>query len=217
MINDVTKPLVILGASGFGKEVAWIAKRIGVKVLGFLDDGYEVGNTDFYNHSILGKISDWKKFKHCQFIIAIANPRIRKSIVEHHFLLVSPQFATLIDINATLDLEDVSVGDGVIIHSGVICTANVSIGNHAIINKMCSIGHDSCIKDFVTISPQVMLGGACVLNIGCEIGAASAIRQSVLVGEGAMVGMGAIATQDISPNTLYLGVPAKAFKNLEKL
>lgn len=35
---DVSKKLIIVGFSGFGKEVYWLARRLGIAVFGFLDD-----------------------------------------------------------------------------------------------------------------------------------------------------------------------------------
>ena len=40
---------------------------------------------------------------------------------------------------------------GTIIYEGAILTANIEIGNHVIISPKCGVGHDTVIKDFVSL------------------------------------------------------------------
>ena len=44
-----------------------------------------------------------------------------------------------------------TVGEGTIIYEGAILTANIEIGNHVIISTKCGVGHDSIIKDYVSL------------------------------------------------------------------
>ena len=50
--------LIIVGASGLGKEVAWLAERAGVTVAGFLDDDFELQGCEFYHKPVLGVIDE---------------------------------------------------------------------------------------------------------------------------------------------------------------
>ncbi len=212
LINN-NKELVIIGASGLGKEVAWLAKRLQIKVKGFLDDNPLTAH--FYNLPILGPIHTWPEHDDVQFIIAVASPRVRLKIYMQHFVGKKVDFATLIDPSVQWLSEDLSIGEGSVICAGSITTANVQIGNHVIVNKLVSIGHDVNIADFVTISPQVMLGGNTNVLSGAEVGAGSKIRQGLTIGTGASLGMGSILTKNTQPNTLYFGNPAKVIKQLE--
>ena len=67
--------LIIVGASGLGKEVAWLAERAGVTVAGFLDDDFELQGCEFYHKPVLGVIDEWYKHSHYQFVIAMAMGR----------------------------------------------------------------------------------------------------------------------------------------------
>jgi sugar O-acyltransferase (sialic acid O-acetyltransferase NeuD family) len=213
MINDKSKSLIIIGASGLGKEIAWVANRIGIFVQGFLDDEPGGNGKAFYNKTILGVTKDWVNYKDCQFIIAVANTRTRKKIVSKHFSVNRPAFATLIDPSAIT--SDISIGENSFVNAGSICTADVCIGNHSIINKLVSIGHDVSVGDFVTIAPQVMVGGTVELQDGVELGAGTKIKQGLTVGSGTSTGMGAVIAKETVNNGLYLGVPAKRYKELE--
>jgi sugar O-acyltransferase (sialic acid O-acetyltransferase NeuD family) len=206
--------LIIIGASGFGKEVAWLARRLKINIIGFLDDDNLLQGNSFCGYPVLGKLSDWIKYSEVNFSLAIASPRTRKIIVSKMHKQGVPKFITLVDPSVIIEDEINDIGIGSIICAGSICTANVKIGNYSIINKQCSIAHDVVIKDFCTIAPQVMLGGHVKVLNGAEIGGSSSIRQQLIIGEGASVGMGSVVVKDVESNFLYLGVPAKKIKAL---
>lgn len=212
MIKD--KPIVIIGASGFGKEVAWLAHRLHRKIKGFLDDDEHIQGTFFSKKPVLGKIADWMNHSECEFVVAIAAPRIRKKIVNIILTNGCNQFATLIDPAVSIDQENARVGKGSVICAGSVCTLDVEIGEHCIINKLCSIGHDVKVDDFVTLSPLVMLGGNSHIQTGVEIGASSCIRQQLTVNYGAMLGMGSVLTKNAPQNTLLVGNPAMPIRIL---
>lgn len=211
----MSSSLIIIGASGFGKEVAWLAKRLDINILGFLDDNEALIGHSFYNYPVLGHIDDWVNYSNVDFVLAIASPRIRKLIYAKMLFKGTPQFKTLIDPSVEVDKEETEIGKGSIICAGSICTANVKIGKFSIINKQCSIGHDVVISDFCTIAPNAMVGGHVHLHDGVELGASSSIRQQLTVEEGANIGMGSVVVKCVEPNTLYLGVPAKKIKVLK--
>jgi sugar O-acyltransferase (sialic acid O-acetyltransferase NeuD family) len=204
------KNLVIVGASGLGKEVAWLAKRAGIKILGFLDDDQDLKGSNFYHKPVLGSVDDWIKFPQAQFIIAIASPYIKEKVLERMLGQGDPMFATLIDPSVQIDLGETKVGAGTVICAGTVCTSDTSVGMHCVINKLCSIGHDAKVQDFVNLSPQVMLGGHTVICRAAELGASCLIRQGLIVGEGARVGMGAVVTKNVVPGTTVIGNPARS-------
>src|SRR5690554_2385894 len=115
--HESSSDLVIVGASGFGKEVAWLSRRLGLNVKGFLDDGVESGS-EFFNYPILGKVSDWPGYSTCKFVVAIASPRVRKFVVEKMCQDKSPDFATLIDPSAILEDDSLEIGAGTIVCAG---------------------------------------------------------------------------------------------------
>jgi putative colanic acid biosynthesis acetyltransferase WcaF len=105
----------------------------------------------------------------------------------------------------------------------LVCADTVAIANEAEIYNPCLV----TLGSHSTISQQAYLCGATHLyddphfplvafpiTIGAKawICARSAVQPGVQVGEGAVLGLGAIATKDLEPWTVYAGVPARRIK-----
>lgn len=204
------KNIVIIGASGFAKEVAWLVEECGHQVLGYLDDNVEKGST-VYGYEVLGKVSDYMSYIDSEFLIGIGNPRIKKFIAHK---MDGANFATMIDPSVKVS-KAVKIDAGAIICAGNIITTDIHIGKHCHLNLNCTVGHDSIIGDFSTIAPQAVISGNVTIGMGVEIGTGAAIRQGVTLGEGSMLGMGGVLTKNTSPNKVYIGSPAKEFKDIE--
>ena len=205
------KNLVIVGAGGFGKEVAWMAKRCGREVLGFLDSTPGKQNTQIMGVNVLGPLDKANEYLDCEFVIAIGNPRLRKKIIEDFFSKDEYQFATLIDPLAVIG-RDVFIEEGSIVCAGSILTVNIKVGKHAIININSTIGHDVELKNFVTIAPNASISGNVILENYVEIGTNATVREKIYIQEGAMIGMGAVVTKNVSANHVMVGNPAKLLK-----
>lgn len=208
------KKIIVVGAGGFGKEVAWMAKRCGRDVLGFLDGTPEKQQTNIMGFDVLGPLEHAHQYIDCEFVIAIGNPRSRKKIIDLFFNDEKFEFATLIDPSAIVG-QDVFIGIGSMICAGAILTVDIEVGNHAIININSTIGHDVRIHDFVTIAPNASISGNVFLDDLVEVGTNATLREKLVVKEGAMIGMGAVLTKDVEINHVMIGNPAKLLKVIE--
>lgn len=208
------KKLVIVGFSGFGKEAYFLASRLGIDICGFLDDNPATVAKSFCSAPVLGGVERWVDYADCEFVIAVGNPRVRKKILNKMLLSGTPKFATLIDPTAIVMPEHVSVGPGTIICAGTICTVEIEIGAHVIINLNCTVGHETCISDFVTVAPMVAVSGNVQIHEMAEVGTGASIRQGLTIGRGGMLGMGSVLTKNIPENTVFFGSPAKPFKTI---
>ena len=215
--SKTSNELIVIGASGFGKEVVWLAERAGYAVKGFLDDKPELAGRSFYSLPVLGKVSDWQDFCDLDFVVAVASPRIRKTIVSKMKNEGSPNFVTLIDPDASIVRESLQLGEGVIICAGTVCTADVRIDAFVIINKLCSIGHDVTVNSFSTLAPKAMIGGHVILGECSEVGANACVKQGVSVASGALVGMGSVVIKNLTENTVVVGNPSRLLKMLDPI
>lgn len=211
----MVKDLIIVGASGFGREVAWLASEAleSYNIIGFLDDRSDIPTSQLGGLPWLGVINEWQNFSSASFVVAIANPRARAKVVEHMQASGQPHFVTLVHRDLCIG-PDCTLAPGAIVCAGCVLTTNISIGLHTIINIGCTIGHDVKIDSFVTIAPQVAISGNVTLSDGTEIGTSASILQGLTIGRGAMLGMGSVLTKNISDSSLYFGIPAKPIKKL---
>src|SRR5699024_7280237 len=123
------KDIVIIGAGGFGREVAWLIEDINKvnkqwNLLGFIDDNDEVQGRILNGYEVLGKLN-WLKDKEVSVVNAIANPIIRKRIIDQ-LKNSSITYPTLIHPNVIYS-ETVEFGEGNIICAGNILTVNIEI------------------------------------------------------------------------------------------
>lgn len=208
--------LIIVGAGGHAREVAWVAGEANVKwhIIGFLDDKLLSQEQTKVGVRVLGGIADWPKYSHASFVIAIGSPRIRRDVSKRMLELGTPRFATIVH-RSVIHAPDVRIGEGSMVMAGCVLSTNMQVGCHAILNQSTTAAHDSNIEDFCTLAPRVTLSGNVSLRQGSELGTAVCVRQGLVIGRGAMVGMGSVVIKDVGDNELVLGVPARFTRKLE--
>ncbi len=214
------KNLIIFGASGFGREVAWLVERINKVIptwnlLGFLDDNEAIHGTEINGYRVLGGTAAVADYPEAFFVCAVGSPKVREKIIGN-MKTVNPdvRFATVID--PSVEMSDlVTIGEGTIVCAHTIITVNISIGRHVIINLDCTIGHDAVLQDYVTLYPSVNVSG--MTNIGrcSELGTGMQIIQGKTVGEYSVVGAGAVVIKDIPAKCTAVGSPARPIKFFE--
>lgn len=211
------KDLIIFGASGFGREVAWAVERINKveptwNLLGFMDDNESIQGNEINGYRVLGKTADVGKYPDAYFVCAVGASRIREKIVGN-MKAVNPniKFGTVID--PSVEMSDfVTVGEGTIICAHTIVTVNIEIGSHVIINLDCTIGHDAVLQDFVTLYPSVNVSGITNIGHAVELGTGMQIIQGKTVGDYSIVGAGAVVVKDIPAKCTAVGSPARPIK-----
>ena len=208
--------LVIVGAGGFGRETAEIAKVIAesdknLTVLGFIDDSEEKHGSILNDLPVLGNL-DWIKTrdKKTHFVCGIGDPVIKKILVEKAIELGYEPY-TLVHPFTNIH-SDVKIGNGSVICPGVTITTNIEIRNHVIINQLCSIGHDTIIEDYVTINPLAAVSGEVHLEEGTYISTGATVLDAVRIGEWTILGAGACAITDLPKRSIAVGIPAKVIK-----
>ncbi len=211
------KDLIIIGASGFGREVAWLVERINNdsltwNLLGFLDDNSELAGTGVDGYTVLGTCETAAAYPDACYVCAIGSAKIRKQVIDKITGIVPDiQYATLIDPSVLIS-DRVAIGEGSIICAGTIVTVDITIGCHVIINLDCTIGHDAVLEDFVTLYPSVNISGYTIIGACSEMGTGTQIIQMKKVGRESIVGAGAVVVKDIPDRCTAVGTPAKPIK-----
>lgn len=210
------KNLIIIGAGGVGRETAWIVEQINrvkptYNLLGLLDDNKEIWGTYINSYRVLGGINYILENK-CDFevVVAITNYEVKKNILSR-LNNKNIKYSTIIHPSLNIH-SSVEIGEGTIIYEGVIISPNVKIGNHVIVSPKSGIGHDSIIKDYVSVLWNVNISGNDLIGEGVLLGSGSTIIQNKKIGKGSIVGAGAVVLNDIEDNKTIAGIPAKVIK-----
>ena len=212
------KDLIIIGASGFGREVAWLVERINEErqkwnILGFLDDDEMLQGTSINGYKVIGNSDSVKNYSGAYYVCAIGCSKVREKVISKiKKMNPSIKFATLIDPTAQLS-NLVTMGEGVIICANSIVTVNINIGNFVVINLSCTVGHDTVIKDFVTMYPSANISGKTEIGNFAELGTGMQIIQGKKIGDHAFIGAGSVVVSDIPDNCTAVGSPAKIVKH----
>lgn len=150
------KDLIIIGASGFGREVAWLVERINRinptwHICGFIDDNLEIKDSLIGGYTVLGDSDSIINYKDAYFVCAIGSSKVREMVINKVTgILPEIKFATLLDPSVEFS-ERVSIGEGTIVCAHTIITVDIKIGKHNIINLDCTIGHDAVLEDYLQI------------------------------------------------------------------
>lgn len=209
------KDLYIIGAGGFGREVAWLVERINEvnptwNLKGFIDDNESLWGSVEGEYRVLGGCEYLKTLGEVYAVCAIGFAKIRKAVVEK-LDGSRVKFATVIDPSVLMS-KRVKVGEGTIICAGTIITVDIKIGNHVIINLDCTIGHDVDVEDFVSVYPSVNVSGNVLVGQCTELGTGAQIIQGKAIAANSIVGAGAVVVKNIEEPGTYVGSPAKKIK-----
>lgn len=210
------KPIVIVGAGGFGREVHWLIKQINRQreewnVLGYIDDNVEVG-TEINEKKVLGNIDYLLNQKeNLSVAIAIGNARVRKQLVEKLSKNLYLEYPNLIAPDVYID-ETIQLGKGNIIALGNILTVNIEIEDFNIINLNCTVGHDVKFHNFITVYPGVNISGNVVIGEESELGTNSCIIQGIDIGPETIIGAGSVVIRDIKGGCTVVGNPTRSIK-----
>jgi hypothetical protein len=215
------KLLVIVGAGGLGLEVLWVASRMsmetnfpGWNVLGFVDDSAAIQGGWVEGLPVMGSIPEFferYKGQDLHFHCAIGNNHQRKKLAEL-FEEQGFQPATLIDPLSAISPRAV-IGPGSFIAPRNYIGPESCLGRHVLINVAASIGHHCVMGDYSQICPGVRLSGHCIIDKLAFLGSNAAVQPGKRVGEGATVGACSFVVRDVKPNTLVVGVPARAMQH----
>lgn len=211
------KKLYIIGAGGFGREVAWLVERINQhhekwSLEGFIDDNIQIHGNIVDGYKILGGCDYLKQLnENVWCVCAIGSAKVRKQIIKTISCCKNVNFATLID-PSVIHSKRIKIDDGSIVCAGTILTVDIEIGKHVILNLDCTIGHDVKISDFVTAYPSANISGNVMIGECCELGTGMQIIQGKKVISNCILGAGSVVIGDITESGTYVGCPAVRVK-----
>lgn len=214
------KKIVLIGAGGFGREVATIIEVLNsikprYELLGFLDDGpqFHQGMT-INGYPWLGKhdwILDHKDDVVCN--CTVGNPHV-KGKIQRELTEQGVTFETIIAYGGYI-APYTEIGPGCVFYGAVMISVNCKIGAGVLMNQAVNIGHDVTIGDYTTIMPATGISGECKIGSEVSIGGHAFVIPKRKVGDGATIAAGSIVFSNVKAGTTVLGNPAKRMRELE--
>lgn len=207
------KDIVILGAGGLAKDVAFLIEGINLisptwNLLGFVEqDGAEVGR-QVGKYPVVcteSRLADLG----AAAAIGVGDPALVGKIAERFGNSREIEFPNLIHPSVVMDHEAASLGKGNLICAGNILVSDIAMGSFNLLNYSCILSHDVVLGNRNVISPGAHIMGGAVIGSGCLIGTGATILQYKLVGDGATVGARALVVRDVPENETVVGLPAK--------
>jgi sugar O-acyltransferase (sialic acid O-acetyltransferase NeuD family) len=207
--------IAIYGAGGFGKEIASIINIINEKkptwnLVGFFDDGVEVGTQISHFGKVLGNmdvLNSWKQ--PLSIVFAIGNPQILKLLVNK----ISNQkisFPNLVHPEVYFaDKKTFQIGIGNVIVRGCSFSVDVSIGDFNQFNSISALAHDVKVGSYNVFMPLSRISGEVCIGDCNFFAIGSVILQNLKIGNETKIGPGSYVMTKTKDGNLYMGNPAK--------
>lgn len=171
-----------------------------IAVLGAGPHGHQLAalhaHAALYDDRLRGFDSCLHGAKRNPWIVGAAWPKVRRRIAEQ------------------IDRPDAFVlapyHEGRVVFPGAKIGDGTRLGRHVHVQFNAVISHGCDIGDYVTVCPGAVLSGEVTVEDDVFIGAnATVIHGGITIGHGALIGAGAVVIDNVRPNTVVAGVPAR--------
>jgi 2,3,4,5-tetrahydropyridine-2-carboxylate N-succinyltransferase/tetrahydrodipicolinate N-acetyltransferase len=153
---------------------------------------------------------------------------IEDVVIENHMRNSAIPLMDLKGANARIEpgaiiREGVSIGDNAVVMMGAIINIGATIGKGSMIDMGAILGGRATVGDNCHIGAGAVLAGVieppnakpAEVEDDVLIGANAVVLEGVRIGKGAVIAAGAVVIDDIPPNAVAAGIPAKVIKNRE--
>lgn len=209
------KNLLIIGASGFGRDLIDIAKTLPNYGIDFVIKGFLVHKQEYLNSlekypqypPVLGMVNDYNIQCDDVFICSLGDVNEKKNVVMP-LIEKGVEFFTIIHPTARIS-PCASIGKGSIIEANVTIGSGAYIGDHCLIQTSSVIAHDDIIGNYSRIDCNVVCVGNVVVEEGATIHTSTVINHGVRVGAFSVVGAMSFVIRKVKPGITVQGNPAK--------
>lgn len=197
--------LIIAGANKLGEYIAenFSQFRLRHKLVGFVDDNFELQGKNFSGLPVLGSVESLLEFEKIALVLAVTSPCEKVDIVRRLSSHRSIDYPNLFSSGSWVS-RDCIFGKGNLILEGSLINFGTLIGNFNSINQNCTIGHESVISNYCSLEESVNFGGYSFLEDEIKIGQEATIFHGVRIGRESEVAPKLEIQDDLDPNSLVL-------------
>ncbi len=197
--------IIIVGAGGFGLEVAAYARDAGFKVRGFLDDFKQPG-TMHGGDPVLGS-TDAAIEKDALYLVALGNPAARRKLAGK-LAGKDARFATLVHPLAYA-APSAQIGTGSVLAPFSFAGPEATIGDHVLLNIYASVAHESSVGAYGVLAPYSGTHAGARLDEEVFLGTHAVVTNGVQIGARAKLAAAAVAYDTVPEGAFALGNPAR--------
>lgn len=206
-MNDI----VVVGASGYGREVFQYVKDVaqhdsGIRAKGLLDDNTtlrgQLGGDD-----IIGDTHAYAIQEHDRFVISAGIPDVRQALAER-LAGRGATFFTLIHPTAYV-APTARLGVGCIVSPYASVGSNARVEDHVLLVMYASVAHDCRIGIYCSLSPYSAVAGGGIVGAKVFLGSHALVTPMRHVGQDSKIAAGAVVYRDVPERSLATGNPAK--------
>ena len=107
------------------------------------------------------------------------------------------------------------LGPGATVLARAVVGADCRLGENVTINTAAVVEHDSRIGDHVHIATGALLASGVEIEAATHVGIGACVRQGIHIGARSIVGAGAVVVDDVEPEVVVVGVPARVLRRRE--
>ena len=211
------KKVIVMGGKGTGMVAASIIDMIpDMELIGFLNDKVPVGETQgkFKQIPVIGTSEDMHKFildEDTYILVVFKTMRKEREMWEKLLKLNIPRekLINVIHPSARIPWGYCSIGNGIMMAPNVQLSPDTTISDNCILLGNSFIGHDSTLERYVSVANNASVGARVHVGKAVHIGSNATIREGVTIGDFSLVGIGSVVLDDILPETIVAGVPAR--------
>ena len=188
----MTREIMIVGAGGFGREIAWTIERINAvnpawELLGFADDAPNLATGTLEGYPLLGSVAQASRdHPGAAVFIAIGDNDVRERLYRQ---LRGHDFPALIDPSADV-APTAEMRHGVFVGPRAVVSVGAELGKFVIVNARAGVGHDSKLGDFSQVCPGATLSGHTTLGEYAFVATNASTVPGITIGARAKVSAG---------------------------
>lgn len=205
------KNLYIIGARGFGREIAaslprWHGFSDRYEIKGFLDDNAEALSGFSGYPPIVSSVEDFIPRQNDVVLCALGAVEWRRKYIKI-CMEKNAQFDTFIDPVAYVATK--TIGRGCLILGDTAISPDVTVGDFVLCHPNSILGHDVKIGDYVVMENGVFCGGAVEVGEGATLHTRATILPRKKIGANAVVGACSCVVRNVKSGATVFGVPAQ--------
>ena len=205
---------VLIGCGGHARSLfEAVRKNPDVDVVGIVDANPDTNDHSVFGLPVLGDDSVLPSLSADgvdHFMLGVGSVRAATNRFElaQRIRAAGLKPLTVVDRSAVVS-ADVLLAPGCQVLAGAIIGPNVRAAEGSIVNTGAVVEHDCVLGPYCHVSSGSVLAGNVRVGERAHVGAGAVVRESVVLGDGSVVGIGAAVVEDVPPNIVVAGVPAR--------